>query len=467
MAKKYDVAIIGSGPGGYVAALRCAQLGLSTVCIEKSDNLGGTCLNVGCIPSKFLLQATHTYHKVTNEATEWGLEAQNPHINFSKLMQQKQKIIDNISDGIKSLFSQAEIELIHGTGRLTSATTIAVIDAEENSIADIEATNIIIAGGSEPVELPFLEFDESQVLSSVGALNINHIPDKLLIAGAGAVGLEMASIYQRLGSQVTVVELQDRIASGIDHTISESLQRALKSQGINFQLSTEVTRSKKAENYVSLILSQEHQSTLATANAVLVAVGRKPSLENLGLDQLGIQLSPRGYINVDDNFRTVHPNIFAIGDLIEGPMLAHKASEEGVAVAEIIAGKPASVNYMTIPNIVYTWPEAASVGFTEQEAAEADIDFKVGISPFKANSRARCYGDTSGMVKIIAEKHHNHIIGIHILGPQASELINTGVMAITKKATLEDLSKANFGHPTLSEALKEAALAAQNKPLHH
>lgn len=435
---KYDVVVIGSGPGGYVAAIRAAQLGLKTACIEKGKTLGGTCLNVGCIPSKALLH--------DSEISK----------DFPKMMARKGKVVGGFTAGIEGLFKKNKIDWIHGSGRLTGPHTIDVGGQV------IEASNIILATGSVPIELPFLPFDEKRILSSTGALALETVPKKLLVIGAGVIGVELGSVYKRLGSEVIFIEFLDRICPAFDIALSKGLQKSLTAQGMVFHLSHKVM---KAEG-TTLIVQGPSGETTFTGDAILVAVGRKPFSENLGLETVGIQKDPKGFIPIDASFRTSQPHIFAIGDLIEGPMLAHKASEEGVAVAELIAGHHPTVNYIAIPNVVYTHPEVASVGLTEEEVKSRGLAYKVSQFPFKANSRARCIDDDDGFVKIIAEEKSRRILGVHILGPNASELIAGAVLAIQFRATADQLADTCFAHPTLSESLKEAALGLFKAPIH-
>jgi len=461
MAKKqFDVAVVGAGIGGYIAAIRCAQLGLKTACIEKSKPLGGTCLIVGCIPSKALLQSTEYYDWLMKESQQHGIAAKEVSVDFAKMMQRKTQIVDGLTNGVASLFKKHSIVRYEGTARLTSAHMLELSDKQV-----IEAENIIIASGSEPIPLPFLPFDEKVVLSSTGALALPTIPKKMIVVGAGIIGVELASVYNRLGTQVVLVEMLDRITPMMDTAVSKSLQSILQKQGLEFHLSAKVTKAKVNANSVSLSVQEGANETEMTADVVLVAIGRRPYTKGLGLTEQGITLDSKGYIEVDGNFRTKQSHIYAIGDVIEGPMLAHKASEEGVAVAEIIAGQQPHLNYMAIPNVIYTHPEVASVGLTEAEAREAGMELAIGTCFMRAIGRARCLGYVEGFVKVIGEKNSGRLLGLHILSPHASEMIGEGVIAIEKKATLQDLAAASHAHPTLSEAIHEASLAALGHPL--
>lgn len=434
----YDIVVIGSGPGGYVAAIRAAQLGLKTACIEKNKTLGGTCLNVGCIPSKALLH--------DSEISK----------DFPKMMERKGKVVAGFTTGIEGLFKKNKIDWIQGTGKLTGPNTIDV------GGKIIEAKNIVLATGSEPIALPFMPFDERKILSSTGALALTTVPKKMLVVGAGVIGVELGSVYNRLGSEVVFIEFLDRICAGFDMALSKALLKSLTNQGMVFHLSHKVM---KAEGTTLTVQGPDGEKKFS-GDVVLVAVGRKPYSDGLGLDKVGIQKDPKGFIPIDNSFRTSQPNIFAIGDLVEGPMLAHKASEEGIAVVELIAGHNPTLNYMTIPNVVYTHPEVASVGLSEEELKARKIAYKSSQFPFKANSRARCVDDDEGFVKILADQATRRILGVHIIGPSASELISEATIAMQLKATADQLADTCFAHPTLSESLKEAALGLFKAPIH-
>ncbi|MBU6383786.1 MAG: dihydrolipoyl dehydrogenase [Verrucomicrobia bacterium] len=434
----YDVVVIGSGPGGYVAAIRAAQLGLKTACIEKNKTLGGTCLNVGCIPSKVLL---HDSERSSN---------------FAKIMQRKTDVVSSFTGGIEFLFKKNKIDWIRGSATLKTPHTISV----EGQTVD--AKQIILATGSEAVSLPFLPFDEKKILSSTGALALSSVPKKMLVVGAGIIGVELGSVYKRLGSEVVFIEFLDRICPAFDSALSKALLKSLTHQGMTFHLSHKVM---KAEG-TTLTVQGPSGETKFAADVVLVAVGRRPFSTGLGLEAVGIQKDPKGFVQIDGSFRTSQPNIYAIGDLVDGPMLAHKAEEEGIAVAEIIAGHHPTIHYIAIPNVAYTHPEVAAVGLTEEEVKAKQIPYKVSQFPFKANSRARCIDDEEGFVKMLAHTPTGRILGVHMIGPNVSELIAEAVLAIQLKATANQLADTCFAHPTLSEAVKEAALGLFKAPIH-
>lgn len=461
MAENYDVVVVGSGPGGYVAAIRAAQLGLKTACVEKSAPLGGTCLNVGCIPSKALLHSSEFYWKVKREATALGVDIENSALNFPQMMTRKQKIVTSFNEGIQWLFKKNKITRYSGTASFVNPTTLSISGSQE-----ITARNIILATGSEPIALPFLPFDERRILSSTGALALEKVPQKMIVVGAGIIGVELGSVYARLGTAVTFVEFLDRVCPTLDESISKELFHILKAQGMQFNLSSKVVSANINDKQITLKVQMPDQTIQEmSADVVLISIGRKPHTQGLGLEKIGIKTTEKGFIPIDGRFRTTHPHIYAIGDIVDGPMLAHKASEEGVAAVEIIAGHHPKIEYAAIPNVVYTHPEVASVGMTEAEAKAAGLEIKIGTFPFKANSRARCTGEEEGFVKIIAASS-GIIVGIHIIGAHASELIAEGALAIQKRATLDDIAATPHAHPTLSEAMKEAALAADKRAIH-
>lgn len=447
----YDLAVIGSGPGGYVAAIRAAQLGLKTACIEKNERLGGTCLNVGCIPSKALLQSSEHFYFIKEQAKEHGIDVSSIKLDFDAMMKRKTSIVDGLTNGIASLFKQNKVDWIKGEARFKEDKTLEV-----NGKA-FEAKNILIATGSEPIALPFLPFDEKRVLSSTGALQLKEVPESLLVIGAGVIGLELASVYRRLGAKVTLVEMLDEIASGMDGTISRTLQQILTKQGLEFILKAKVIAADLSKPKIEIQL----EDRTLEADKVLVGIGRKPYTKNLNFP-----LNARGRIEVNNRFQTGVPNVYAIGDVIEGPMLAHKASEEGVVAVELIAGHRSKIDYITIPNVIYTSPEAVSIGFTEKELKEKNVPYVIGQCSFKAVSRARCMGETEGLIKLLAEKESKKLLGYHVIGPNASELAAEGVMALTNKMTLEAIGNASHAHPTLSEGIKEAALNGLKRQIH-
>lgn len=460
----YDVVVIGSGPGGYIAAARAAQLGLSTGCIEKNATVGGTCLNVGCIPSKALLQSTEYYDLLHRHLAEHGVAFDHLSYDFSKMMRRKEEVVKSLVDSVAHLLKRHHVTLIKGTARFLDAHTLEICDDKEKR--KVASNNFIVATGSEVAALPFLPIDEQRVLSSTGALALQAVPGSLLVIGAGAIGLEMASVYNRLGCKVVVVEMLDRAAPAMDQAISKGLLQSLKKQGIEFFLSSQVLSASVGADSIELEVLQNNQKSRLSAEKVLVAIGRRPSTAALGLQDIGVKVNGKGFIEVDANFRSSLSHIYAIGDVIEGPMLAHKASEEGRAAAEIIAGKHPELNYMAIPNIIYTQPEAASVGLTEQEVKETHLDYVVGISYFKGNARARCSGNTEGFVKVLGEVRTGRLLGMHILGGHASEMIQAGVYAMQTGMTLEEMAAASHAHPTLAEAISDAVLQALGRAMH-
>lgn len=458
--EKYDLVVIGSGPGGYVAAIRAAQRKMKVACIEKDSSLGGTCLNVGCIPSKALLHSTEYYHRVKAEGDIHGIEFKDLTINLSKMMSRKESIVSGLTKGIQFLFKKNHIETIQGEATLLSPITIQV------GSRTIETKHILLATGSEPISLPFLPFDEKKVLSSTGALSLKEVPKKMVIVGAGVIGLELGSVFRRLGTEIEVVELLDRAVPNFDLEISRHVLHILQAQGFTFHLNAKVIKGSVENEKVKLNVGTKEGDLTLEGDVVLVGIGRRPFTKGLGLEKIGIKQDSGGRVVVDGNFRTSIPTIFAIGDLIDGPMLAHKASEEGIAAVDWLAGYVSHVNYLAIPNVMYTWPEVACVGMTEEEAKNAGLELLIGKIPFKSIPRARCSGDEEGLVKIIGEKKTNRVIGLHIIGPNASEMIHEGVAALEKKMTLQEIGQMSHAHPTCSEAIKEAALAAQGRAIH-
>lgn len=466
MTEHFDIAVVGAGPGGYVAAIRAAQLGFKTVCIDKRATLGGTCLNVGCIPSKALLQSTEWLFRLKRDGKEMGIDCSQAAANFPQMMARQQKIVEGLVEGIASLFKGHQITALHGTAEFLDPHRLGIVQ-EDGSRQEIEASSIILATGSEPIPLSGLPFDERQILTSTGALNLRSVPKRLLVVGGGVIGVELASVYSRLGSKVTVIEMLDHLCPALDKTLSSTLLHALKKQGIEFSLSSQVVTAVIQPEVVILTVNQGDKLEYQSGEAVLVAVGRRPYTAGLQLEKGGVQKDKRGFVIVDANFRTSQPHIFAIGDAIEGMMLAHRASAEGVAVVEWLKGGAPQVDYLAIPNVVYTDPEVASVGLTEEEALQAGRELMIGKSYFRGNARARCSGETEGLVKIIGDKRSGRLLGLHIIGPHASELIAEGMSAIQMKASVKDLADAPNAHPTLSEAIKEAALDALGRAIHH
>eukprot|EP01024_Parvocaulis_polyphysoides_P040909 TRINITY_DN3735_c0_g5_i1.p1 TRINITY_DN3735_c0_g5~~TRINITY_DN3735_c0_g5_i1.p1 ORF type:complete len:500 (-),score=88.93 TRINITY_DN3735_c0_g5_i1:206-1705(-) len=462
-----DVAIIGGGPGGYVAAIKAAQLGLKTACIEGRGSLGGTCLNVGCIPSKALLHSSHMYWEASKHFADHGIVVDNVKVDVDKMMQQKAGAVTGLTKGIEGLFKKNKVEYIPGWGKFKSATEVDV-DLLAGGQQTVTAKNIIIATGSDVANLPGITIDEERIVSSTGAIALKKVPESMVVIGGGYIGLEMGSVWGRLGSKITVVEFAGNIVPTMDGDVRKAFQRSLQKQGFSFMLNTKVTSAQIQGDKVKLTVepSQGGDSQELEAEVVLVSAGRRPFTDNLNLEAVGITPNKRGQIEVDDHFRTKVPNVYAIGDVIPGPMLAHKAEEDGVAAVEIIAGKNGHVNYSTVPGIVYTWPEVASVGLTEEQAKEQGLDYKIGKFAFMANSRARSVDDTEGMVKFISDKTTDKILGAHIMGPNAGELIPECVLAMEYGGSTEDIGRTCHGHPTLSEAIKEAAMATYFKPIH-
>jgi len=453
---EYDVVVIGSGPGGYVAAIRAAQLGMKVACIDKRKEPGGTCLNVGCIPSKALLHSSELYWKINHEAKAHGIQVPSASFDLSAMMERKRKVVSGFNEGILALFKKNNITYIHGSAKFLSPTTLQAAGEP------ITAKSIILATGSEPISLPFLPFDEKKIVSSTGALSLEKVPSRMVIVGAGIIGVELGSVYSRLGSKVEFVEFMDKICPTLDDSLSKELEKILVRQGMVFHLNSKVTGADISPNEVSIRVGDQS----FTGDVALVCIGRRPYTQNLALEAAGITPGPKGFISVDGRFRTSQPHIYAIGDLIDGPMLAHKASEEGVAVAEIIAGQSPNVDYLAIPNVAYTSPEVAAVGFTEAEAKAQGLSFKTGMFPFKTNSRAKCTGEEDGFVKILAEAETDRILGVHIIGAHASELIGEAAVAIHKRLTALDVAHTPHAHPTLSEAIKEASLAIHKMAIH-
>ncbi|HEX6837503.1 MAG TPA: dihydrolipoyl dehydrogenase, partial [Polyangia bacterium] len=451
MADSYDLIIIGGGPGGYVAAIRAAQLGLKTACVEKRGSLGGTCLNIGCIPSKALLQSSEKYEEAKHALAVHGVKVSGVDLDLPTLMARKDKVVGENTRGVEFLFRKYKVDYIKGAARVTAPGRIAVTPVNGGEARELTAKAIIIATGSDIVPLPGVEIDEKTVVSSTGALALPTVPKSLVVVGAGYIGLEMGSVWRRLGSAVTVVEFLDRITPGMDGELSRSLQRALTKQGFNFRLGTKVVAAKRGANGVTLTLepAQGGAKEELTADVVLVAIGRRPYTEGLGLEAIGVVVDNKGRVKVDENFATNVEGVYAIGDVIAGPMLAHKASEEGVALAEALAGQKGHVNYEAIPAVIYTWPEVASVGRSEEELKAAGIAYKVGKFPFSANARARANADTEGFVKVLADAKTDRVLGVHIIGPDAGTMVAEAVLAMEYGGSAEDIARTCHAHPTL------------------
>lgn len=461
MEEKFDVIVIGSGPGGYVAAIRCAQLGLKTACIEKGP-LGGTCLNIGCIPSKTLLHSSELFYQLAHHYPQHGIQVDKASFDFGKMMDRKSSVVQSFNQGVAALFKKNKITHFSGKGVLHSPTQVKVIGPTSHLL---ETKQIILATGSEPISLPFLPIDEKRILSSTGALGLSSVPPSMIVIGAGVIGVELGSVYNRLGTRVTFVEFLPKICPTMDEAISKAFQTILEKQGLTFSLSTKVTGGVVGEK-VTLTMEKEGKTFTLSADLVLCSIGRRPYTKDLGLENVGIALGDKGFIPINGRFQTKVPTIYAIGDIVDGPMLAHKASEEGIAVAEIIAGHNPSISYMAIPNVVYTQPEVAAVGLTEQEAKGMGLTVKTASFPFKINSRAKCTGEEEGLVKIVADAQTDTLLGIHILGAHASEIIAEAVVALEQKMTTTELANTPHAHPTLSETVKEAALALLGRAIH-
>lgn len=462
----FDVTVIGAGPGGYVAAIRCAQLGFKTAIIEKS-NLGGTCLNVGCIPSKALLDSSEHYHNAVHNFTAHGIDIEAPKVNFGQMIQRKREVVETNVKGIEYLMGKNKIEVFNGLGSFKDATHL-IVTKEDGTTEEIESKNIIIATGSYSSELPFAKTDKERIITSTEALELKEIPKHLIVIGGGVIGLELGSVYLRLGSEVTVVEFMDRIIPGMDGALSKELTKVLKKQGMKFHTSTKVTEVTNNGNDVTVKAENKRGEELNfEGDYVLVAVGRSPYTEGLGLENAGIETDERGRIKTNDHLQTNVSNVYAIGDAVAGAMLAHKAEEEGVLVAEQLAGQKPHINYNLIPGVVYTWPEVAGVGQTEEQLKEAGVKYKVGSFPFRALGRARASMDLDGFAKILADESTDEILGIHIIGARAADLIAEAVVAMEYRASAEDISRMSHAHPTFAEAIKEAALDATGKRAIH
>lgn len=470
LSDQYDVVVVGGGPGGYVAAIKAGQLGLKTACVEMRGTLGGTCLNVGCIPSKALLTSSHHYHDAKHHFAEHGIQIDGEiKMDVAKMLDSKAKTVQGLTGGIEHLFKKHKVDYFKGKGSITGANAVGVALTDGGS-QSLDTKNIIIATGSEVSPLPPVPVDNAggKIVDSTGALDIDKIPETMAVIGGGVIGLEMGSVWSRLGTKVTVIEFMDRVCPSMDVELTKKFQATLKKQGFKFNMKTKVTKSEVVEDGVMLTTEAAAGGKEKTEkyDIVLVATGRRPYTEGLGLESLGIQTDRLGRIEVDDHFKTAVPSIYAIGDCIEGPMLAHKAEEEGIAAVETIAGFAGHVNYDAIPGVIYTYPEVASVGKTEEELKEAGVKFAKGTFPFQANSRARANGSSDGFVKILTEESSDRILGVHIIGPNAGEMIAEGVLGMEYGASSEDIARTCHAHPTLSEAFKEACMDAYDKPIH-
>ncbi len=462
----YDIAVIGAGPGGYVAAIRAAQLGFKTAIVEK-ESLGGTCLNVGCIPSKALLDSSHHFYDAKTHFKEHGIDINAPKVNMKQMIARKADVVNVNVSGIKYLMDKNKIDVYYGTGAFKDATHITVTDAEGKT-QEIEAKNTIIATGSVPSELPFAKTDGKRIITSTEALELTAVPKHLIVIGGGVIGLELGSVYLRLGAEVSVVEYADRIIPGMDGALSKELTKVLKKQGMKFYTSTKVTSVEAKGTKVTLKAEDKKgQEVVLEGDYALVAVGRRAFTGSLGLENVGVEVDERGRVKTNEHLQTNIPNIYAIGDVVAGAMLAHKAEEEGVLVVEQLAGQKPHINYNLIPGVVYTWPEVAGVGKTEEQLKEEGVEYKVGSFPFKALGRARASMDTDGFAKILADKNTDEILGMHIIGARAADLIAEGVVAMEYRASAEDVARMSHAHPTFAEAIKEAALAAtDNRAIH-
>lgn len=462
---QYDVIVVGGGPGGYVAAIKCAQLGLKTACVEKRKTLGGTCLNVGCIPSKALLHSSYHYAHV-DHLKDFGIETGPKKLNLKTMLAKKDSVVEDLTKGIDFLFKKNKVDRFFGHGTLADAGTVTVEDAGKTT--SLKTKNIILATGSKSSGFMDTPIDETVIVSSTGALSLESVPKKMAVIGGGYIGLEMASVWSRLGSEVTVIEYAPSIVPMMDQEVGGSLQKFLKKQGLTFKLGTKVTAIEKKKKSATLSLepAQGGEAESLEVDVVLVSIGRTPNTENLGLEALGIQTDARGHIQVNECLQTAVPTIYAIGDVIPGPMLAHKAEEEGVAVAERLAGQAGHVNYETIPSVIYTHPEVASVGKTEEDLKKDGVSYKVGKFPFTANSRAKAISETDGFVKILTNAKTDRVLGVHIISNDAGSLIAEAVLGMEYKCSSEDIARTCHAHPTTSEALKEAALSAFFKPIH-
>lgn len=463
---KFDVTIIGSGPGGYVAAIRCAQLGFKTALIERYQTLGGTCLNVGCIPSKAMLDSSEHYHNATHTFATHGIEVKEVKANLAQMIKRKSEVVKQTCDGINFLMKKNKVTVFHGHGSFASKNTVSIKGEKGETI--IESGKIIIATGSKPFSLPGIEIDKKRIITSTEALELKEIPKHLILVGGGVIGLELGSVYARLGSKVSVVEYADGIIPTMDKSLGKELQKSLSKLGIEFYLNHKVTGAKSTAKEVTVTAeNKEGKAVEFKGDYCLVALGRKPYTDNLGLDKAGVKVDAKGKVEVDDHLQTNVAGIYAIGDVVRGAMLAHKAEEEGTFVAEVIAGQKPHINYNLIPGVVYTWPEVAAVGYTEEQLKENGKKYKVGNFPFKASGRARASMDTDGFVKVLADADTDEILGVHMIGPRTADMIAEAVIAMEFRASAEDITRASHAHPTFTESFKEACLDATGKRAIH
>ena len=465
--KEFDVIIIGSGPGGYVAAIRCAQLGMKTALIEKYNVLGGTCLNVGCIPSKALLDSSEHYHNATHTFEEHGIDVKDVKVNLAQMIKRKSEVVTQTTGGIDFLMRKNKVTVFNGFGSFVDKNTvnIALNDGKEEQI---KGKNIIIATGSKPASIPGVTIDKKRIITSTEALELKEVPKELIIIGGGVIGLELGSVYGRLGAKVSVIEYADKITGGMDGTMAKELQKSLKKLGFDFYLSHKVTEVTAKGKTVTVKAEDMKKGEVKEfkGDYCLVSVGRRPYTDNLGLDKVGVKLDDRGKVVVDEHLRTNVDNIYAIGDVIKGAMLAHKAEDEGVFIAEVLAGQKPHINYLLIPNVIYTWPEVAAVGYTEEQLKEKGMAYKTGSFPFKASGRARASMDTDGVIKVLADKETDEILGVHMIGPRTADMIAEAVVAMEFRASAEDISRMSHAHPTYTESFKEACLDVNKIALH-
>lgn len=465
MTKQFDVVVVGAGPAGYVAAIKCSQLGMSVACADARDTLGGTCLNVGCIPSKALLHASHKYDEAHHHLKQFGVNVENVSLDLPRMMHHKDKVVSELTKGIEFLFKKNNVTWLKGYASFKSKTEIEV--QNDSDKATISAKHIIVATGSNVTTLPHIQIDEKRIISSTGALELPEVPKQMIVMGGGYIGLEMASIWQRLGAKVSVVEFADRIVPAMDHEVSATLQKLLEEQGIVFYLKHKVVKTQVSTDTVAVTIEAADQSIKEMkADVLLVSIGRSPNTQGLNLESAGIALDAKGFISVNASYQTSVPHIYAIGDVIGGMMLAHKAEDEGVAVAELIAGQKSHVNYSAIPAVIYTHPEVACVGKIESELKAANIEFKIGKFPMSANGRAKAAGETKGFVKVLTHSKTDQILGVHIIAADAGAMIAEAALAMEYGASAEDIARTCHAHPTMAEVLKEAAMAAWNKAIH-